>query len=111
MAMARIVMACIVVAYMAMARIAMACTVMAYMVVARIVMACIVMAYMYWAVHNEHVQEADKQDRLVDLVLYIGSTSASPTACLLRGYGCAGTQNDRLGEAVILSTDTPIPAL
>ena len=29
----------------------------------------------------------------------VGSTSASPTACLLRGYGRAGTQNDRLGEA------------
>ena len=28
----------------------------------------------------------------------IGSTSASPTACPLRGYGRAGTQNDRLGE-------------
>ena len=27
----------------------------------------------------------------------IGSISASPTACLLRGYGRAGTQNDRLG--------------
>ena len=26
------------------------------------------------------------------------SISASPTACLLRGYGRAGTQNDRLGE-------------
>ena len=33
--------------------------------------------------------------------LYIGSISASPTACLLRGYGRAGTQNDRLGEVVI----------
>ena len=27
-------------------------------------------------------------------------------ACPMRGYGCAGTQNDRLEEAVILSTDT-----
>ena len=36
--------------------------------------------------------------------------SASPTACPLRGYGRAGTQNDRLSEAVILSTGTPIPA-
>jgi hypothetical protein len=36
--------------------------------------------------------------------VYIGSISASPTACPLHGYGCAGTQNDRLGEAVILST-------
>ena len=36
--------------------------------------------------------------------------SASPTACRLRGYGHAGTQSDRLGEAVILSTGTTIPA-
>ena len=36
--------------------------------------------------------------------------SASRTACLLRGHGRAGTQNDRLGEAVILSTGTSIPA-
>ena len=41
---------------------------------------------------------------------YIGSISASPTACLLRAYGRAGTQNARLGEAVILSSSTPIPA-
>ena len=37
----------------------------------------------------------------------IGSISASPTARPFRGYGRAGTQNDRLGEAVILSTSTP----
>ena len=30
--------------------------------------------------------------------LYIGSISASPTACPLRGYGLAGNQNDRLGK-------------
>ena len=42
--------------------------------------------------------------------LYIGSISEAPTACPLRGYGHAGTQNDRLFEAVILSTGTPIPA-
>ena len=35
---------------------------------------------------------------------YTGSISASSTACLLRGYGRAGTQNDRLAEAVNLST-------
>ena len=34
-------------------------------------------------------------------MLYIGSISASPTACLLRGHARAGTQNDRLGEAVM----------
>ena len=39
-----------------------------------------------------------------------GTISASPTACPLRGYGRAGTQNDRLGEAVVLSTGTPLPA-
>ena len=42
--------------------------------------------------------------------LYIGSISASPTACPLRRYGRAGAQNDRLSEAVVLSTGTPIPA-
>ena len=42
--------------------------------------------------------------------LYIGSISASPTASPLRGYGCVGTQNHRLAEAVVLSTGTPIPA-
>ena len=36
--------------------------------------------------------------------------SPSPTACPLRGYGRAGTQNGRLSEAVILSTGTSIPA-
>ena len=36
--------------------------------------------------------------------------SASPMACPLRGYGCAGTQSDRLGEAVIVGTGAPIPA-
>ena len=41
---------------------------------------------------------------------HCGGTSASPTACPSRGYGCAGTQNDRLSKAVILSTSTPIPA-
>ena len=38
--------------------------------------------------------------------LYIGITDDCP----LRGYGRAGTQNDRLGEAVILGTGTPTPA-
>ena len=32
------------------------------------------------------------------------------TACRLRGYGHAGTRNDRLAEAVTLSTGRPIPA-
>ena len=42
--------------------------------------------------------------------LYVGSILASITACSLRGYGHAGTQNDRLGPGVILSTDTSVPA-
>ena len=42
--------------------------------------------------------------------IHIGSISASPTPCPFRGYGRAGTQNDRLSEAVILSTGTPVPA-
>ena len=33
-----------------------------------------------------------------------------PTACLLRGYGRASTQNDRLRKAVILSSGASIPA-
>ena len=43
---------------------------------------------------------------------YIGYNhmSASPTACPLRGYGRSGTQNDRHGEAVILSTGMHIRA-
>ena len=40
---------------------------------------------------------------------HIGSISASPTACPLCGYGRAGTQNDHLGEAVILSTGASMP--
>ena len=36
--------------------------------------------------------------------------SASPTEYPLRGYGRAGIQNDRLAEADILSTGTPILA-
>ena len=36
--------------------------------------------------------------------------SASPKACPSRRYGRVGTQNDRLAEAVILSTGTPILA-
>ena len=48
--------------------------------------------------------------RVAAVRFHIGSISASPTACQLCGYGHAGTQNDRLSEAVILSTGTPIPA-
>ena len=52
-----------------------------------------------------------QSQQLMDYSLFIGEfISASPTACPLRGYGRAGTQNDRLGEAVTLSTGTPIPA-
>ena len=34
----------------------------------------------------------------------------SPTECPLRGYGRAGTQNDRLAQVLILSTGTPMSA-
>ena len=37
--------------------------------------------------------------------LYIGIADGMES----HGYGCAGTQNDRLGRAVILSTGTPMP--
>ena len=42
------------------------------------------------------------------LYRYIGSATA--TACPLRGYGRAGTQNDSIGGAVVLSTGTRMPA-
>ena len=41
---------------------------------------------------------AFREDQL-EVRVYIGSISASPAACRLRGYGRAGTQNDRLGES------------
>ena len=44
--------------------------------------------------------------------LYIGSISAAPTACPLRGYGRAGTQNDRLGEGFLTVQGLlPMPAI
>ena len=49
-------------------------------------------------------EQRTAMDGCEDRRLYIGSISASPTACLLRGYGRVGTQNDRLAEAVNLST-------
>ena len=48
--------------------------------------------------------------RRASFIGHVGSISGSPTARPLRGYGRAGTQNDRLSEAVILSTGTTIPA-
>ena len=42
---------------------------------------------------------ADAQANRMLRGLYIGSISASPTACLFRGYGRAGTQNDRLSDS------------
>ena len=44
-----------------------------------------------------HACVPNKHGRIVP---YIGSSSASPTARLLRGYGRAGTQNDRLAGHV-----------
>ena len=46
-----------------------------------------------------------------EMQVYHNYISASPTACPLRGYGCAGTPNDCLGEAVMLSTGTSRPCL
>ena len=57
-----------------------------------------------------HRQRLDRGPLQAHVGLYIGCISASPTACLLRGYGRAGTQNYRLAEAVILSTGASIPA-
>ena len=52
------------------------------------------------------MQAVDVSSAAVNII----GISASPTACLLRGCGRAGTQNDRLGEVVILSTGAPAPA-
>ena len=56
------------------------------------------------------LRRGEGSDRPPGARLYIGSISASPAACPLRGYGRAGTHNDRLGEAVILSAGKPVPA-
>ena len=104
-------------AYTAMAQI----VVVAYVVMAYIVMACIVMAWCPSSAPPRASPTAPtrpsaprswawRRPRPCSRALYIGSISASPTACLLRRYGRAGTQNCRLGEAGILSTGTPIPA-
>ena len=77
----------------------MAYIVMAYMVMAYIVMAYIVMAYVVMAMP----QRLDSREQSLEL----RSMSASLTALnrhrrrhvLVRGYGRAGTQNDRLGES------------
>ena len=51
------------------------------------------------ALHDRHLVATDCcADHFV--ALYIGSISASPTACPSRGYRRAGTQNDRLSEVV-----------
>ena len=87
-----------------MAYIVMAYIVMAYIVLAYIVMACIFMADIGMAVAVAAQRGAHAEGGM----LRHNYISASPTACPLRGYGRAGTQNDRLGEAVILNTGTPI---
>ena len=59
--------------------------------------------------HTTHMC-AGTGDTHVYVLLYTLIYSAPPTACLPRGYGRAGTQNDRLGEPVVMSTGTSIPA-
>ena len=123
-------------AYILMVYIVTVYTVMACIVTAYIVMAYIVMALVAEAVVREDEHPVPALTRALvhceggmrPVVVYpldaprlpqgLGSISASPTACPLRGYGRAGTQNDRLGEAVmarpyqavILRTGTAIPA-
>ena len=60
---------------------------------------------------NSHVYHACVCCKNTRFDMY-SHVSASPLSalsmeCPLRGYGRAGTQNDRLTEAVILSTGTP----
>ena len=109
---AYVVMAYVVMAYVAMACIAMACVVMAYIVMAYIVMAYIVMAYIVMAyVVMAYMSPTSGTSHTGAATVGVPSSiSAPPRECPLRGYGRAGTQNDRLSEAVILSTGTPIPA-
>ena len=71
-----------------------------------------VCAYVYTHVHTQLERLSYIEDVICGAVICaitIIGISASPTACPLRGYGRAGTQNDRLSEAVILSTGTLVP--
>ena len=53
--------------------------------------------------HTESCKPNKTKQNKISIYNYGGYTgiSASPTACPLRGYGCAGTQNERLGDAEI----------
>ena len=87
----------------------MAYIVMAYIVMAYIVMAYIVMAYIVMA-YVPRIEPGGCANRCANCTAQLkrlgcpsrcqacgdrplGSISASPTACPLRGYGRAGTQN------------------
>ena len=100
--MAYLGMTYIVLAYLGMAYLGMAYLGMAYSVMAYLGMAYLVLAY--------EPKRRDISTLTALYRLYTGSISASPMACPLRGYGRAGTQSDRLSEAVILSTGKSTPA-
>ena len=63
------------------------------------------MAYAIWPTGREAIHLVCDREagvpwiELRRLRLYIGSLSASPTACPMSGNGQAGIQNDRLGAA------------
>ena len=62
----------------------------------------LVMAYYLW--HISYGISVMAEQRAQSAALAGGTAvprhaSASPTACLPCGYGCAGTQDDRLGES------------
>ena len=59
---------------------------------------------------QRHQHKVLQSQRAEDLPkLNVIGISASPMAFPLRGHGRSGTQNDRLSEAVILSTSMPYP--
>ena len=85
---------------------------MAYTVLAYKAMACIFMACTIMACTRVHVAAVVRVLASVGFCHHSttvpGSISASPTASLLRGHGRAGTSNDRLAEALVLSTGTSV---
>ena len=94
-------------AYIVLAYVLMAYVVMAYVVMAYIVMVCMqlwpTILTSTFSIGISH--RAITCSSVVLESLYIGSISASPATCLLRGYGRAGTQNRHaLGDAEIEPT-------
>ena len=128
--MASVVMANIVMAYVVMADIVMAYIVMASVVMANRVVACIVMAYIYshgrddgrraWQATARSKALFRSQSTRRGSAPHANSTAALPVLpariCIGIADGMsiarvwAGTPNHRLGEAVIFSNGTPIPA-